>query len=452
MTMTVQNMTSSVSSPSSGKASAAGQTAAGATFDLALAYQMNSDESNAATIPTEAAAKLISLLGLYSNEDDESFDGLVELLQGLLQELDNLDQALIEDPAMLQEVQNWLTQASILLSGAATEPQDHTSYASYTSGNDIPPLASSSVTVRFVVQDTINQLASMLSKSGQVDAMTEAAVKQLVQSFHSLLGQGAGTGEGKADGKFSSMLSRLQPEATQPPAAANAGSQTAPSVTSASLSAKGPTLAMAIPSDQVVPEASLVEGDPLLSQGTVTAGQLALRSGTQVAAPPAAPPVPVENFSNEMTKFIINKLEIVKQTGFTEARISLNPEHLGQVDIKLKMQNGQLIAQFMTRSTDAKELIDQQMAHLRSALHAQGLQVERIEVTQSSQTSTANLYQDGRQPGSGQQQSQQRSNEKDRPSEDAILAANLSEELNDWIAEHQIDDEQVQAGTFTARA
>ena len=108
--------------------------------------------------------------------------------------------------------------------------------------------------------------------------------------------------------------------------------------------------------------------------------------------------MPVENFSNEMTSFIINKLEIVKQTGFTEARISLNPEHLGQVDIKLTMQNGQLIAQFMTRSTDAKELIDQQMAQLRSALLAQGLQVEKIEVTQSSQPSNANLYQDGRQP------------------------------------------------------
>lgn len=189
-----------------------------------------------------------------------------------------------------------------------------------------------------------------------------------------------------------------------------------------------------------------------MEQGTVTAGQLALRSGTQVTVKPAAPPVPVENFSNEMTSFIINKLEIVKQTGFTEARISLNPEHLGQVDIKLTMQNGQLIAQFMTRSTDAKELIDQQMAQLRSALLAQGLQVEKIEVTQSSQPSNANLYQDGRQPGSGQQQPQHRSKEKDRPSDDAVLAANLTEELNDWIAEHQADDENLQAGTFTAKA
>lgn len=447
MTMTVQNMTSSVSSSStSGKASAAGQTTAGATFDSALAYQMNSGGSSAATTPTEVAAKLLSMMGQQSTETDESLGGLMELLQGLLQELDTMDQALNEDPALLQEIQSWLTQANILLSAAAPKPQGDMIE------NEMPILASSSETIRFAVQDTISQLASVLSKSTQVDPSTEAAVKQLVQSFQSLLGQGAATGEGKADGTFSNILNRQQPEVNQPTGTTNAANQKSTSETTGSANAKGMSLT-STSIDRPTPESGLNEGDALLGQGTVTAGQLAMRSGTQVVVKPAAPPVPVENFSNEMTTFIINKMEIVKQTGFTEARISLNPEHLGQVDIKLTMQNGQLIAQFMTRSMDAKEMIDQQMAHLRSALHAQGLQVERIEVTQSSQASNANLYQDGgRQPGSGQQQSQQRSKEKDRPSEDAILAANLTEELNDWIEEHQMDEEHVQAGTFTAKA
>jgi len=451
MTMTVQNMTSAVSSSSaSGKASAAGQTAAGATFDSALAYQMNSGGSSTATTPTEVAAKLVSLLGQQSTETDkslESLDGLMELLQGLLQELDTMDQALIEDPALLQEIQGWVTQANILLNAAVPQPQGDTIQ------NEMPMLASSSETIRFAVQDTISQLASVLSKSTQVDPNTEAAVKQLVQSFHSLLGKSAATGEGKADGTFSNILNRQLPEGTQPTVTANAANQKTSSEPTASANAKGMSWTAAS-IDNATPESGMNEADALLGQGTVTAGQLALRSGTQVTVKPAAPPVPVENFSNEMTTFIINKMEIVKQTGFTEARISLNPEHLGQVDIKLTMQNGQLIAQFMTRSTDAKEMIDQQMAHLRSALQAQGLQVERIEVTQSSQASNANLYQDGgRQPGSGQQQSQQqRSKEKDRPSEDAILAANLTEELNDWIEEHQMDEEHVQAGTFTAKA
>lgn len=448
MTITVQSsMSSSVSSTAgSGKTSAAGQAAAGVSFDATLAYQMNGSGSGAATTSTEVAAKLESLLAQYSAETDESLEGLMELLQGLLQELDTMDQALEEDPSLLQELQNWLTQANLLLSGTAPQAQGNAD------GNEMSPLASHPVTIRFAVQDTISQLASMLSKSGQVDLQTEAAVKQLVQSFQSLLGQGTGTGESKASGSFANILSQKQPDAVQPNIAANTAGQSASSETTGQANAKWSTLATSTPVDGTAAEFALNEGDSLLEQGTVTAGQLALRSGTQVAVKPAAPPVPVENFSNEMTSFIINKLEIVKQTGFTEARISLNPEHLGQVDIKLTMQNGQLIAQFMTRSTDAKELIDQQMAQLRSALLAQGLQVEKIEVTQSSQPSNANLYQDGRQPGSGQQQPQHRSKEKDRPSDDAVLAANLTEELNDWIAEHQADDETLQAGTFTAKA
>jgi flagellar hook-length control protein FliK len=497
MTITVQNMSPSVSSPSgSGKTSAAGQATAGVSFDATLAYQMNSSGNSASTTSTEVAAKLESLLTQYSSETDASLEGLMELLQGLLQELDSMEQALMEDPTLLQELQNWLTQANLMLSGASPQPQENTD------GNEISPLASRPETIRFAVQDTISQLASMLSKSGQVDLNTEAAVKQLVQSFHSLLDQGTGTGESKASGSFDNILAQKQPDAVQSNVSTNtsgqsassqttgsenskwsslttsttagqlASSQTtgsanvkwsslttsttsgqsASSQTTGSANAKWSSLTTSTHVDGAAPEFVLNEGDSLLGQGTITAGQLALRSGTQVAVKPAAPPVPVENFSNEMTPFIINKMEIVKQTGFTEARISLNPEHLGQVDIKLTMQNGQLIAQFMTRSTDAKELIDQQMAQLRSALIAQGLQIEKIEVTQSSQPSNANLYQDGRQPGSGQQQSQHRSKEKDRPSDDAVLAANLTEELNDWIAEHQADDELVQAGTFTAKA
>lgn len=447
MTITVQNMSPSVSSPSgSGKTSAAGQATAAVSFDATLAYQMNSSGNSASTTSTEVAAKLESLLTQYSSETDASLEGLMELLQGLLQELDIMDQALMEDPSLLQELQNLLTQANLILSGASPQAQENTD------GNEISPLASRPETIRFAVQDTISQLASMLSKSGQVDLNTEAAVKQFVQSFHSLLGQGTGTGESKASGSFDNILAQKQPDAVQSNVSTNTSGQSASSQTTGQANAKWSSLTTSTDVDGTATEFMINEGDSLLEQGTVTAGQLALRSGTQVAVKPAAPPVPVENFSSEMTSFIINKLEIVKQTGFTEARISLNPEHLGQVDIKLTMQNGQLIAQFMTRSTDAKELIDQQMAQLRSALIAQGLQIEKIEVTQSSQSSNANLYQDGRQPGSGQQQSQHRSKEKDRPSDDAVLAANLTEELNDWIAEHQADDELVQAGTFTAKA
>ena len=170
MTIMVQNMSSSVSTPSgSGKTSAAGQATAGVSFDATLAYQMNSSGNSASTTSTEVAAKLESLLTQYSSENDASLEGLMELLQGLLQELDTMDQALMEDPSLLQELQNWLTQANLMLSGASPQAQENTD------GNEISPLASRPETIRFAVQDTISQLASMLSKSSQVDLNTEAA-------------------------------------------------------------------------------------------------------------------------------------------------------------------------------------------------------------------------------------------------------------------------------------
>ncbi|MGV2686899.1 flagellar hook-length control protein FliK, partial [Clostridium perfringens] len=128
---------------------------------------------------------------------------------------DTMDQALMEDPSLLQELQNWLTQANLMLSGASPQAQENSD------GNEISPLASRPETIRFAVQDTISQLASMLSKSGQVDLTTEAAVKQLVQSFHSLLGQGTGTGESKASGSFDNILAQKQPDAVQSNVSAN---------------------------------------------------------------------------------------------------------------------------------------------------------------------------------------------------------------------------------------
>ena len=204
MTISVQSsMSSSVSSTAgSGKTSAAGQAAAGVSFDATLAYQMNGSGSSSTTTSTEVAAKLEALLAKYPAETDGSLEGLMELLQGLLQELDTMDQALEEDPSLLQELQNWLKQANLLLSGTAPNAQGNAD------GNEMSPLASHPETIRFAVQDTISQLASMLSRSGQVDLQTEAAVKQLVQSFQSLIGQGTVAGESKASGNFANILSQ----------------------------------------------------------------------------------------------------------------------------------------------------------------------------------------------------------------------------------------------------
>jgi flagellar hook-length control protein FliK len=113
--------------------------------------------------------------------------------------------------------------------------------------------------------------------------------------------------------------------------------------------------------------------------------------------------VPVQQFAQQIEKFLVKQFLLTQGNGTTEAKLSLNPEHLGQVDIRIIMQNGQVTAQFMTDNVMARELLDNQMSQLRLALHGQGLQVDRLEVVQqsSSSSNTSFLHQDHRQPNSG---------------------------------------------------
>ena len=67
------------------------------------------------------------------------------------------------------------------------------------------------------------------------------------------------------------------------------------------------------------------------------------------------------------------------------------------------MQNGQLTAQFMTDNPAARELLENQLSQLRTALSGQGLQVERLEVVQqpASSAGSAFMHQDQRHSNSG---------------------------------------------------
>jgi flagellar hook-length control protein FliK len=106
--------------------------------------------------------------------------------------------------------------------------------------------------------------------------------------------------------------------------------------------------------------------------------------------------------AEDISKFMIGKLRIQTGNGLTEARLSLTPEALGQVDVKISMQNGQLVAQFAAHTALGKDAIEAQLSQLRAALQSQGIQVEKMEVTQSPSLQSG-MFQDQR----GQQQSQQ---------------------------------------------
>lgn len=131
-------------------------------------------------------------------------------------------------------------------------------------------------------------------------------------------------------------------------------------------------------------------------------------------------PIPAERFAGEMSRFVLRSFTTGASNGFSEARLSLYPEHLGHVDVKLTMQHGQLTAQFIAHTLLGKEMLEAQMSQLRAQLQSQGIQVERMEVTHSNSFSS-HLFQDQRDRPSQQPYYQQSKRSADRYEEDWSL-------------------------------
>jgi flagellar hook-length control protein FliK len=133
--------------------------------------------------------------------------------------------------------------------------------------------------------------------------------------------------------------------------------------------------------------------------------QEALRSSASAeTSKPAAMTMSAQQFAEEMSQFVFKNMKITQMQGLTEAKITLTPEHLGQVDVRISLQNGHLVAQFMADTALGKEMLENQLPILRHTLQAQGLQVDKLEVHQQSEQ--AALFQDQRHQQSAHQQSQ----------------------------------------------
>ncbi|MHA0855967.1 flagellar hook-length control protein FliK [Paenibacillus sp. CMAA1364] len=410
------------------------------------------------------------LKGLLQNTpvqgDTTSDEDVVEgILNGLTEEISKIDELIETDPSIMLLLSNWLQQANALLNTNTdgNMEMDHNAQISSV-------LAEQPETIKFAVLDAVNQLVSMISKNEMMNT-TMAQSIPLLASMHQILNQMDQEESpniavpvenmDKETVKGLVLLNNNSAKSTQVDQSASAqrnGNVVQSNATQASTTLKLDQLIQSLQNTVVTnteEESSVVSVKNTSSintteitpdQGILTAGELLMRDG--IKNPLKAAPVPVEKFSEEVTKLVVSKLDIVKLNGMTEAKISLYPEHLGQVDIKITVSNGQLIASFMTENAGAKGLLEQQMSQLRTALQSQGLHVERLEVTQN-QNLQSHMYNDGRQPGTGQQQSNRKSKERESQSDDSMAIAEMTEELNDWLSE-QVTIEQ--GNTFTAKA
>ncbi|MEK4288123.1 flagellar hook-length control protein FliK [Paenibacillus sp. FSL P4-0502] len=493
MSLVVQSLVSANATAVNGSSSTTtGTTTTAAPFAQTLVQTMGGNANTSSTPAEPLLGNLASLLqGLLkevqpTGEEQAGQDTQKgDLLEKLAADVEKLDESISSDPALLVALQAWILQVSALLSGSHAA-EDGTATTEAEVAGSLSPLAQNADTLRFAVQDDLQSLVSIIQEAA-VSGNEEVATKgiSLLNNFTALLEESSSNtnkGKGKTSNVNAASVSSVeQPAITE--SKNNPTDKTLQNVSNRSGEAvvvKNDTVVSSPVTSGTVQEAEAETANtPLIKTGVtgetkstestldstlgitanegdhevVTAGQLSLRGG--ITAPlkaevPAAP-VPVQQFAQEMTGFITGKLEIVQKGGIAEATISLFPENLGQVDVKITMQNGHLVAQFMTEHTGAKDMLEQQMNQLRAALQSQGLQVEKLEVTQNNTPLNSQWGQEGRQPNSGSGQQGRRSKESREEASDAVLAAELNGEWKDWVSNAGQED-QSQGGSFSAKA
>ncbi|MFM9277315.1 flagellar hook-length control protein FliK [Paenibacillus jiagnxiensis] len=399
-------------------------------FNQALVQVMGA-EQNAAVAPDLAISPLQMLAGNGGGLEEGAGKELLDILPDLIQDPDQLDDLLESNPELLSALQAWLAEVQQFLNGTKGS-SDGSSDIGTTAG-----LAENPATIRFALQDSLAQLldASAADKD-------KAQVTKLLQSLQSVIDPTQTSKNGAAQSlaaDASDSVPLFQQKIQQ------AGQQTGQSGDGGNGNAQAGQA-----NDAAVSGPADTASDNFPVNTVTTAGQLTLQNNGTAPALHERPVVHMRHFAKEMTEFVVQKLDIIKQNGMSEATIMLRPEHLGQLEVKLSMSNGQLVAQFMTEHGGAKDLLEQQMSHLRASLHNQGIQVNKVEVTHNESLSS-HLYQQGQGSGANQQQQERRSRTRGKEdNEDALKAAEMAEELRTWTKEQRLDG--IGQSSFTAQA
>ncbi|MGP1907506.1 flagellar hook-length control protein FliK [Metabacillus sp. JX24] len=116
-------------------------------------------------------------------------------------------------------------------------------------------------------------------------------------------------------------------------------------------------------------------------------------------------------FSAQITEVFKRAKPAFALNGFSQMTIRLAPEHLGLLTVKLQRLNGETTAKIITSTSSAKELVEHSIQHLKAALPAFQIAVDRFDIYGEQPDSFRDRDQDERQP------EKEQGEEKDRPEE-----------------------------------
>jgi flagellar hook-length control protein FliK len=132
----------------------------------------------------------------------------------------------------------------------------------------------------------------------------------------------------------------------------------------------------------VTTESQTVE-QPVINVSTNNAQQ----TFNSVSNPTIDTPVRATQFDQDLVKFVESAIRVQDMGDSVEAAFSLKPEHLGKVDVKVSIVDGNVTAEFLASTQSGKELLELNVQALRTALETQGFQVDKINISQQSATS-----------------------------------------------------------------
>lgn len=85
----------------------------------------------------------------------------------------------------------------------------------------------------------------------------------------------------------------------------------------------------------------------------------------------------------EVITQMIDKIKIDVKANSSEVRMTIKPEALGEVSLKVATENGIITAQFIAESQRVKEIIEANFNQLKDALNQQGIQISQMSVSVS---------------------------------------------------------------------
>ena len=139
--------------------------------------------------------------------------------------------------------------------------------------------------------------------------------------------------------------------------------------------------------------------------------------------------VQANQFEQEVTKFLQSSINITGLEDGIEAAFTLAPKHLGKVDVKVTIHDGQVTAEFLTSTPMGKELLETHVQTLRSALETQGFQIGKIDISQ--QITNTNFMGTFSQKGD----SQARQGQQDSRKRSESVQLQTKDEYRDFIAD-----------------